>query len=400
MNLVDSTPLISIVVPTRNRHYYLAHLVRTILAMKSPEIELVVHDNSPDPKAFKREFEGVGDSRLRYFHDATPMSITENFSRSVALARGRYICMIGDDDGVTESIVDLAAWLEREGIDAAAVNVATYLWPGVESALDGAQREGVLRLPAYSGVTEVVDSAEALDRVLVSGGIRIGDLPSVYQGIVARKAMERLRDRAGSCFPGPSPDMANAVGLSAVVDRFARVAFPVVISGSCPVSGAAQGARREHHGEIADQAFLPHGTAESWPAQVPFYFSGPTLWAATLIHALTATNRADLISRLRFDRLYGACAVFAPAYRSRLDQARARNPGLVRGRSFIAAVVWVWWLRVQALSGNMARRLGSAPRGLGRVEGLANIGDVVGHVDDVFGRYRPPTGAQGSGARI
>lgn len=387
-------PLISIVVPTRGRHEYLAHLVRSILAMNSPRIELVVHDNSVDSAAFVRDFGEVVDTRLRYFHDGTPMSITENFSRAVALARGRYICMIGDDDGVTDSIVDVAAWLEREGIDAAAVDVATYLWPGVESALDGAQLNGVLRLPDYSHDTEIVDSSEALDRVLVSGGIRIGDLPSVYQGIVARSAMERLRDLAGSFFPGPSPDMANAVGLSAVVDRFARVAFPVVISGSCPVSGAAQGARREHHGEIAERTFLPAGTAEDWPVQVPFYFSGPTLWAATLIHALTATNRADLIARLRFDRLYGACAVFTPTYRSRLNRARASNPGLVRGPDLVAAMAWVWWLRAKAFAGNMAYRLGVVRGAQGRVEGLANIGEVVGHVDSVFGRYRPPAGAR------
>ena len=390
MTLVEQIPLVSIVVPTRDRHEYLAHLVRSVLAMKSPSIELVVHDNSMDPEKFTREFGGVVDSRLRYVHDGTTMSITDAFSRSVALARGRYICMIGDDDGVTESIVDLAGWLEREGIDAAVVDVATYLWPGVESALDGAQVKGVLRLASCTGDTAVVDSSDALDRVLASGGIRIGDLPSVYQGIVARNAMERLRDLAGSFFPGPSPDMANAVGLSAVIDRFARVAFPVIISGSCPVSGAAQGARREHHGEIADRTFLSAGTAENWPVQVPFYFSGPTLWAATLIHAMTATKRTHLMSRLRFDRLYGACAVFTPGYRSRVERARSENPGLVSGPGLVTAMAWVWWLRAKALAWNMARRFGGARTGQGRIEGLPNIGDVVGYVDAVLGRYRPP----------
>lgn len=387
---MEPVPLISIVVPTRNRHYYLAHLVRSVLAMESPRIELVVHDNSPDSEAFMRDFGGVVDARMRYFHDATPMSITENFSRSLEHARGQFICMIGDDDGVTESIVELAAWLDHEGIDAAAVEVATYLWPGVQSALDGTQQTGVLRLPAYSCDTDVVHSAEALGRVLESGGIRIGDLPSVYQGIVARRALEKLRDLAGSFFPGPSPDMANAVGLSAVIDRFARVAFPVVISGSCPVSGAAQGARREHHGEIADRTFLPPGTAENWPGQVPLYFSGPTLWAATLIHALTATKRADLISRLRLDRLYGACAVFTPEYRSRVEKLMTQRPGQVSRPRFVIAMSWVWWLRAKALAGNMARRLAGARRGQGRVDGLLSIGDVVEHVDAAFGRYRPP----------
>jgi len=390
-------PLISIVVPTRNRHFYLASLVGSVLRMQSGDIELLVHDNSPDPDALLRAGGGIDDDRLRYVHDPMPMSITENFARAVAMSRGDYVCMIGDDDGVTRSIVELAAWLRRERIEAAAVPVATYLWPGVSSALDGVQDQGVLRLPRYSGRTEVISAPVALRRVLSSGGIRIGDLPSVYQGVVSRQALERLRSLSGSYFPGPSPDMANAVGLSAVISRFARVSFPVVISGSCPVSGAAQGARREHHGEIAEQKFLSPETAERWPGQVPFFFSGPTLWAATLVHALSATGRPDLVNRLRFDRLYGACAVFNPGYIARVKEARVRNPGLVSAPRLAAAIAWVWSQRAMALVGNLASRLGLVSHGGGRTVGLSDIGQVILHIDRVFGPLRLMDG-NGSGA--
>lgn len=383
------TPLISIVVPTKDRLVYLESLVRTVLRSRVGDFELLVHDNSSEPGASLLERVGKDDARLRYVYDPTPMSITENFTRGVALARGEYVCMIGDDDGVTDSIVDLAAWLKHEGIEAAAVPVATYLWPGVSSALDGAQQQGVLRLPAYSRRTTVIRASVALDRVLASGGIRIGDLPSVYQGVISRDALERLRSLAGSYFPGPSPDMANAVGLSAVVDRFARVSFPVVISGSCPPSGAAQGARRAHHGEIDRQTFLPPGTAERWPPQVPYYFSGPTVWAATLIHALTATGRSNQVRKLRFDRLYGACAVLNPGYRTRVQQARISNTGLVSAPQLVAAMAWIWSLRARALVGNLTRRLVIPSGGVGQTVGLADIGEVIFHIDRMFGRFRP-----------
>jgi hypothetical protein len=364
---------------------YLAVLVRSLLAMRSRDFELLVHDNSTEPGGFEEACGRVDDPRLRYVYDPTPMSITQNFEKSVSLARGDYVCMIGDDDGVTESIVTLAHWMGKRGIDAAVVPVPTYLWPGVASKLDGSQTQGVLSLPRYSRSIELVDAASAVDEVLRSGGVRIGNLPSVYQGIVSRRALDRLRKLTGTCFPGPSPDMANAVGLSAVVDRFARVSFPVVISGSCPVSGAAEGARHRHEGEIVDKKFLPPDTAARWPVQVPFYFSGPTLWAATLVHALVATGRPELAQRLRVDRLYASCTVLNPRYRDRVAEARRRNPGLVSTRRLVVGIAWIWSLRAQALAGNIGRRAVSAARGGAHVQGLGDIGQVIAHLTRAFG---------------
>jgi glycosyltransferase involved in cell wall biosynthesis len=382
---MSDAPAISIVVPTRNRHAYLAVLVRSLLALQSRDFELLVHDNSSEPGGYATACGSTKDPRLRYVFEPTPMSIAQNFERSVALARGDYVCVIGDDDGVTESIISLALWMKSTGIDAAVTPVSTYLWPGVSSALDGSQTQGVLRLPRYSARVDIATTSAALDAVLGSGGIRIQDLPSVYQGIVSRRALERLRAIAGTYFPGPSPDMANAVGLSAVVDRFARVSFPVVISGLSPASGAAQGARHDHQGEIADKTFLSRDTADRWPAQVPLYFSGPTLWATTLIHALSATGRGDLIGKLRWDRLYAACAVFNPKFRARVADARARNPGLVSMPRLAAAVCWVWGLRAKALVQNLARRDETSALSGGLVSSLADIEQVISYVTRTFG---------------
>lgn len=353
----DSAPLISIVVPTRNRHFYLAILARSLLAMPEPDFELVVHDNSDAPGGFEAATGKLADPRLRYVYDPTQMSITQNFEKALTHARGEYVCMIGDDDGVTEAIFGVARWLKAHGIEAATTPVATYLWPGVESALNGKQTTGILRMPWFTSRIRLVDAKAALEVVLASGAIRIGELPCVYQGIVSRQALERLNALSGTRFPGPSPDMANAVGLSAVIDRFARISFPVVISGSCNVSGAAEGARHQHHGEIADKAFLPPDTASRWPSTVPFYFSGPTLWAATLIHALIATGRGTAAQRLRYDRLYAACSVFTPKYRDRVALVRRHHPALVSSAAFSWSIAWIWHLRARALIGNIWSRL-------------------------------------------
>jgi len=389
------SPVISIVVPTQNRHTYLAVLVKSMLAMRSQDFELIVHDNSSEPGGFAAAVGELCDSRLHYVYDSTPMSITQNFERAVSLAKGDYVCMIGDDDGVTESVIELARWLRANNIDAATSPVPTYYWPGVACTLVGKQTTGMLRLPRYSSGIEIVESVLELNSVLCSGGIRIGDLPSVYQGIVSRRALERLFDLVGTRFPGMSPDMANAVGLTAVVERFARVSFPVVISGLCSVSGAAEGARHQHHGELADRKFLPSDTAEHWPSQIPFYFSGPTLWAATLIQALSSTGREEAVSRLRYDRLYAACHVLSPPmYRRRMAQARSQNKDYVTSVRLWLAIAWVWSLRMQALFTNLLSRVRSRSFGKTQVVGIVDIEQASAYIIREFGPI--PTGTWSS----
>lgn len=378
------TPILSIVVPTKNRHRYLETLVQSLLRMQSRDFEIVVHDNSEDNAEYVRLCGTISDPRLKYFSDPTPMAITENCEKAIDHARGDFVCMIGDDDGVTESIVDLARWLKSQILDAAIAPVAIYFWPGVGGALDANSSQGLLRLPRYSGAIDIVEESRALDFVLNSGGIRIGDLPSVYQAVVSRRALDALKLRAGTYFPGPSPDMASAVGLSAVMSKFARVDLPVVISGSCPVSGAAEGARHRHEGEIADRKFLSADTVPQWPTQVPFFFSGATLWAATLMRALSLTGRDDLLSRVRVDRLLAACIVFNPKYRARVSAVRDKHPALVSSIALFSALGWVWWQRAKALAENLLRKLVSSGDTGRQVTGLRDIGEVVDHVGGRF----------------
>jgi hypothetical protein len=382
--MTSSVPTLSIVVPTRNRHGYLDKLIRRLLRIDAADLEVVVHDNSDANSEYVRLSGSIADSRLKYAFNPTPMSITENFERSISLANGEFVCMLGDDDGVAESIVDLARWMKARSIDAAVAPVSTYLWPGVSGMLDANSSQGLLRLPRYSGKIEIVDESAALDFVLNSGGIRIGDLPSVYQAVISKRALEALKLRAGTYFPGPSPDMASAVGLSAVINKFARVDLPVVISGSCPGSGAAEGARHKHEGEVADRKFLPADTVPLWPSQVPFFFSGSTLYAATLMRALTLTGRDDLLSRVRVDRLYAACLVFNPSYRDRVAAVREKHPKLVSSFALMVGRGWVWWQRAKALAGNLQRKLMSSGANGRQVTGLQDIGAVVDHIGSRF----------------
>jgi hypothetical protein len=86
-----------------------------------------------------------------------------------------------------------------------------------------------------------------------------------------------------------------------------------------------------------------------------------------------------MLNKLRFDRLYAACAVFNPTYRDRIADVRARNPGLASSPHMALSICWIWWLRMKALAGNLTQKTIGAIRG-DRVVGLTDIGEVVAYM--------------------
>jgi hypothetical protein len=135
-------------------------------------------------------------------------------------------------------------------------------------------------------------------------------LPRVYHGLVSKNCLEQLKEETGSYFPGPSPDMANAVGLTKYVKTFYLIDKAIIITGNAPKSAGGQGLRHDHIGRIEDQKSLPVGTAENWSPFIPKFWSGQTIWAEAAHKALVATHRADLLAKFNYSYLFACCLVF------------------------------------------------------------------------------------------
>lgn len=129
-------PILSIVVPTRNRHRTLRVVVDYLLSWDSADFELVVEDNSDDGSGFAEvQARHADDLRLRYIHYAGRRSMVQNCEAAVARATGRVLTLIGDDDVVVPQSIEAAHWMERERIDALICGVAGYTWPDMEHAI-------------------------------------------------------------------------------------------------------------------------------------------------------------------------------------------------------------------------------------------------------------------------
>ena len=92
-----NTPLVSICIPTYNRPELLERAVRSCLAQTFTDFEVIITDNS-DNDASRDLVTRLADPRIRYYKNETNVGPWANGNRAAALATGRHIKFLMDDD--------------------------------------------------------------------------------------------------------------------------------------------------------------------------------------------------------------------------------------------------------------------------------------------------------------
>jgi glycosyltransferase involved in cell wall biosynthesis len=91
--------LFSIVIPTRDRLDLLTEAIETIRHQDGPDWELVIFDNaSSDPVS--GYVDTLKDPRIRCERSDEFLPVTDSWNRAMAMARGDYVALLGDDDGL------------------------------------------------------------------------------------------------------------------------------------------------------------------------------------------------------------------------------------------------------------------------------------------------------------
>jgi glycosyltransferase involved in cell wall biosynthesis len=97
MKDMDRLPLVSAVIPTRNRPGLVMRAVRSALSQSYPELQVVVVIDGPDA-ATASLLEGVGEPRLKVVALAASVGGSEARNRGVQAADGEWIAFLDDDD--------------------------------------------------------------------------------------------------------------------------------------------------------------------------------------------------------------------------------------------------------------------------------------------------------------
>jgi glycosyltransferase involved in cell wall biosynthesis len=136
-------PLVSVVIPTFDRPHYLEIALASVVAQSYANLEIIVCDNaSPrDPGAVVASF---NDPRIRLHRHPCNIGQTPNIAKGVAMASGKYVAILGDDDvWRPDFIATLLAPMERDsGI---VVSFCDHDIINAEGKVDAAVTEQVTR---------------------------------------------------------------------------------------------------------------------------------------------------------------------------------------------------------------------------------------------------------------
>lgn len=302
--------LLSIVIPTKNRYKTLIPILKDIIKIESNEFEVVIQDNSSQNEEILIFINEVRDSRIKYFHSITSLSQTENSDLAVSNSNGEFVCFIGDDDIVMPFIVDVVNWMKINSIDVLKSYKPDYYWPGLPPNSTSNVKSGVLTYVNIKYGFKFIDSKSALRKTLVLGGTRIDMLPSLYHGIVSKVVLEKVYTKVQSYFPGPSPDMASAVAISLVIDKFVYLDVPIVVSGKSAASIGGLGVLHLHFNQIKDVSHLPSDTEDKWNKRIPKIWTGQTIWAQSIHTALTEMNMMHMLKDFNYTYLLSSLYLF------------------------------------------------------------------------------------------
>ncbi|MES2794772.1 MAG: glycosyltransferase [Bacteroidota bacterium] len=323
-------PLLSIVVPTKNRYETLSVLIDSLLMWESHEFELIIQDNSDD-NSFIIEFisKYSNDARIKYFYEGVAMSAIENCDLAVGNSTGKYVTFIGDDDGILKQSIDVVEWMEKNQVDALYCKIGVYVWPDMKHAVSiNNQMNGVLFEADLKGYLIKVDAKEQLEKVVQIGAQDMYKIPRLYQGVVSRIVLDKLKHLVGTYFPGPVPDMANAIGIIPFVSNYYFTDIPIIVSGQSSKSMSGKNSQRDHQGDIKTEKSLPTNTFENWTPMIPRFWSAPTIWAEAFIKSATITNQVKITNGLNFKRMYAACFAYCnKKYYSIIFEAMFKDKG-------------------------------------------------------------------------
>lgn len=301
------SPLLSIVVPTKNRYKYLKHLIVLIEDFNSNEIELIIQDNSDDNSEFLEYLNANEYKCVKYFYENKKLSQAGNSDLAIYNSTGQYVCFIGDDDGVTKHIMECVRWMRDNDVDALSSSLAFYMWPDCISTIDPTSS---LTYKPFKVGYRIVNPQEALKKVFNIGCVNMGELPSVYQGIVRRTVLDQIYAIGNTYHPGPSPDMACAVALSFFVEKYVRVDFPIIITGASVHHGGGIDKLKNRIANIEDVPFLPQNAKEDWEKNIPNVWTSATVWPESAIKSLRYLNKDELIKKINFEHMLAKFFVF------------------------------------------------------------------------------------------
>jgi glycosyltransferase involved in cell wall biosynthesis len=219
-------PLFSIVIPTRERPDTLEKCLASCLDQDFDDYEIIVCDNAGTP-ATRQVVDAANSARIVYLRAPEPLAMSANWELAVSAAKGEYVTVIGDDDGLMPyALRELARIIrDNEPLDAVQWRCAHYHWPTIRIP----EEANYLLIPLSRDIA-IRDGRTELRRASL-GKIGYDKLPMINTAIVRRNIIEEHRRRTGLIFGGLYPDVYSAYAFAYLCTRYASTTVPMHVAG-------------------------------------------------------------------------------------------------------------------------------------------------------------------------
>jgi glycosyltransferase involved in cell wall biosynthesis len=273
---MPDVPKLSICVPSRNRQDCFRQTISDLTANPRTDVEFVFADNSDDPTIMDEFMRAINDPRVVYLpSQPSPLSMADNWERTVSAASGAWVCVIGDDDYVDPDLVDYILEIEARdaAVDAIGWNRAPFQWRSARTDTKSVPFSLANRIQRHP-------LGQITGRLFGwHGASYMPQCPyGIYHGAVARHSLERVKSRfSGRYFEHPTVDYDFSHKMLATVENLVYINRPMSVPGVAKSSNSgaigdagrmrqAVDAHRQEYGTEFEQAVLGAGfpfTAET-----------------------------------------------------------------------------------------------------------------------------------------
>jgi len=300
---MNKMPLVSVVVPTYNRYKYLKECISSMLTIQSDELEFVIQDNTEKNDEILSYLESIADNRIKYYHEKNHISVVDNCDLAVKHSTGKFVCMIGDDDTICSSILKAASFCDIYGYESCCFLFPGFNWYDMTFESKKVEANLFFKYEA-NGSTDLVDAKKELLEAAKWGGCLSSRMPRLYHGLVAKKCLDRIYQKVGTYFPGPSPDMANGTAVCLETRSTVFISDYLIVSGYGHNSARGEGNRGQHYGKLDEKPWLPKDILQRWDKDLPAIFSAETIIAQSMIEALKRFKAFDYFKSFDYGKLY------------------------------------------------------------------------------------------------
>ena len=233
----SAKPLVSVIIPTRERAETLYFTLQTALDQTSNNYEVIVSDNNSqdNTKEIVRNFD---DPRLVYLNTGQRLSMSDNWEFALEKAAGEYIVFIGDDDAVMPGGINkLEALIQKYQSDVYIWGSSIYAWP-----IDD-KRAAIRYLAPVQPIHEMSLQRMA-SFVIAHGGWRYYRIPGTYHAAVSVKVLDKIRKQTGRVFHTTQPDIFTSMAVPACAKTCMNTGHAITVIGfSAKSNGGAAIAR-------------------------------------------------------------------------------------------------------------------------------------------------------------